>query len=139
MRAFIKKDTGKVAVRVRWNSKQSEVTFITGLYAEEAKWDSDSQKAKKGTTHNVRKMSFTASKINSAISDFKQEIENCMDMCSLKTEVHTPGKLKKMVNDHLDRNEKEIEIFSKEVKWSCLLLLIQTMTDSNSIKTILKN
>ena len=36
IRVFIKKDTGKVAVRVRWNSKQSEVTFITGLYAEEA-------------------------------------------------------------------------------------------------------
>ena len=109
MRAFIKKDTGKVAVRVRWNSKQSEVTFITGLYAEEAKWDSDSQKAKKGTTHNVRKMSFTASEINSAISDFKQEIENCMDMYSLKNVVPTPDELKKMVNDHLGRNEKEIE------------------------------
>lgn len=109
MRAFIKKDSGKVAVRVRWNSKQSEVTFITGLYAEEAKWDSDTQKAKKGTTHNVRKMSFTASEINSAIADFKQEIENCMDTYSLKNVVPTPDELKKIVNEHLGRNEKEVE------------------------------
>ena len=109
MRAFIKKDSGKVAVRVRWNSKQSEVTFITGLYAEEAKWDSDTQKAKKGTTHNVRKMSFTASEINSAIADFKQQIENCMDTYSLKNVVPTPDELKKIVNEHLGRNEKEVE------------------------------
>ena len=109
IRVFIKKDTGKVAVRVRWNSKQSEVTFITGLYAEEVKWDSDAQKAKKGTTHNVRKMTFTASEINSAIADFRQEIENCMDICSLKNVIPTPDELKKMVNEHLGRNEKEIE------------------------------
>lgn len=98
IRVFIKKDNGKVAVRVRWNSKQSEVTFITGLYAEEVKWDSDAQKAKKGTTHNVRKMTFTASEINSAIADFRQEIENCMDICSLKNVIPSPDELKKMVN-----------------------------------------
>ena len=97
IRVFIKKDTGKVAVRVRWNSKQSEVTFITGLYAEEVKWD------------NVRKMTFTASEINSAIADFRQEIENCMDICSLKNVIPTPDELKKLVNEHLGRNEKEIE------------------------------
>ena len=122
MRAFIKKDSGKVAVRVRWNSKQSEVTFITGLYAEEAKWDSDTQKAKKGTTHNVRKMSFTASEINSAIADFKQEIENCMDTYSLKNVVPTPDELKKIVNEHLGRNEKEVETnVAKKAKYAYVI------------------
>ncbi|MDD5989371.1 MAG: hypothetical protein PUC38_07860, partial [Bacteroidales bacterium] len=32
-RAFVK-GNGQVAIRVRWNSKKSEVTFITGVYAD---------------------------------------------------------------------------------------------------------
>jgi hypothetical protein len=54
-------------------------------------------------------MTFTASEINSAIADFRQEIENCMDICSLKNVIPTPDELKKMINEHLGRNEKEIE------------------------------
>lgn len=53
VRPFIKPITQQVAVRVRWNRKKSETTFITGVYADPAKWDSDGLKAKKSTTHII--------------------------------------------------------------------------------------
>ena len=68
IRPFVK-TTGQVAVRVRWNSKKSEVTFITGAYADVSKWDDDMHKAKHGTTHKVRNMSFTYYDINERIAD----------------------------------------------------------------------
>lgn len=109
IRAFIKPDTGKVAIRVRWNSKACETTFITGVYAEPEKWDDDTQKAKKGTTHHVRKMTFTASEINERISDFKQEIETSMETFSLQNKVPTTQELKDMVNRNLGRVEEIVE------------------------------
>ena len=48
IRPFIK-PSGQVAIRVNWNSNTSEVTFITGVYAETLKWNSDAHKAKKKT------------------------------------------------------------------------------------------
>ena len=47
IRNFIKPVTQQVAIRVRWNKKASEVTFITGVYADPAKWDIDGRKAKR--------------------------------------------------------------------------------------------
>ena len=109
IRAFIKPDTNKVAVRVRWNSKKCETTFITGAYAEPDKWDDDTQKAKKGTTHHIRKMTFTASEINERISEFRQEIETSMETFSLRNIVPTTQELKDMVNRNLGRIEEVIE------------------------------
>ena len=58
------KSNGQVAIRVRWNSKQYEVAFITGVYADPTKWDEDGHKAIRGTKHVVRNMSFDYSEIN---------------------------------------------------------------------------
>ena len=81
IRPFVKAN-GQVAVRARWNSKKSEVTFITGAYADASKWDDDLRKAKHGTTHVVRNMSFTYYDINGRIADFKQTIEETFASCS---------------------------------------------------------
>lgn len=115
-RTFIKPDSGKVAVRVRWNSKQYETTFITGVYAEPEKWDMDAQKAKKGTTHHVRKMTFSSSEINERISEFKQEIEDCMDSCSLRNIIPTVQELKDSVNRNLGRVEEVTEVKTERKK-----------------------
>lgn len=103
-RAFVK-GNGQVAIRVRWNSKKSEVTFITGVYADPNKWDEDLHKAKRGTTHVVRGMSFTFSDINERIADFKQEIDTAFSKCSLANTVPTNTELKDMVNKALGRSE----------------------------------
>ena len=73
------KSNGQVAIRVRWNSKQYEVAFITGVYADPTKWDEDGHKAIRGTKHVVRNMSFDYSEINERINDFRQEIELAFD------------------------------------------------------------
>ena len=73
VRPFIKTN-GQVAIKVRWNSKQCEVSFITGVYADPGKWDEDSHKAKRGTIHTVRNMSFAASEINERIADLRMRL-----------------------------------------------------------------
>ena len=104
IRPFVKSN-GQVAIRVRWNSKRSEVSFITGVYADPAKWDEDLHKAKRGTTHVVRGMSFTYSEINEQIAEFRQEIEDAFSKCSLANSIPTTSELKEMVNKALCRTE----------------------------------
>ena len=99
------KPNGQVAIRVRWNSKHFEVSFITGVYADPTKWDNDGHKAKRGTKHLVRDMSFDSSEINERINDFQQEIELAFDKFSLKNSIPTPNELKEMVNKSLRRSE----------------------------------
>ena len=116
IRPFIKSN-GQVAVRTRWNSKKCEVTFITGVYADPAKWDEDAHKAKRGTTHVVREMSFTYSEINERISDFRQEIENAFAKYSLANTIPTSAELKAMVNKCLGREEEKtaaVEVVKKK-------------------------
>lgn len=110
VRPFIKHNN-QIAIRVRWNSKLSEVTFITGVYGDPEKWDNDTHKAKRGTTHIVRAMSFTASEINGRISEIRQIIDDAFSQCSLKNTVPTALELKTIVNSALGRkDEKETEI-----------------------------
>lgn len=104
IRPYIKKN-GQVAIRVRWNSKQYEVSFITGVYADPTKWDEDSHKAFRGTIHTIREMSYTASEINERISEFKQEIVYAFEKYSLQNSVPMQEDLKKLVNDRLGRTE----------------------------------
>lgn len=105
-RAFIKDESGKVAVRVRWNSQKTIVDFITGVYAEKTKWDTAMQKAKKGTTHHMGSHDFTASEINQCVAEFKEAIQNCFEECSIRNTIPTADEFKKMVNAELGRNEE---------------------------------
>ena len=124
VRPFIKTN-GQVAIKVRWNSKQCEVSFITGVYADPGKWDEDSHKAKRGTIHTVRNMSFPASEINERIADFKDEIDSAFSKCSLRNIIPTSDELKTMVNKALGRTKEiteETSIVKKKtmgqmIKW----------------------
>jgi hypothetical protein len=109
---------GQVAIRVRWNSKQYEVTFITGVYADPTKWDEDGHKAIRGTKHVVRNMSFDYSEINERINDFRQEIELAFDKYSLKNSIPSSNELKEMVNKALGRidNSKQVEFVAIKKK-----------------------
>ncbi len=108
VRPFLKKN-GQVTVRVRWNSKEYEVAFFTGMYAEAEKWNLDRHCAMKNTTHHVRKLTFTASEINDRIAEFKECIEDVFNAYALKNSVPSPVELKQLVNEQLGRNGKESE------------------------------
>ena len=88
IRPFIKAN-GQVAVRVRWNNNTSEVTFITGVYAERDKWDDDGHRAVKNTTHKFEKREYRSYEINDRIADFREAIEEVMSRYSLKNSVPT--------------------------------------------------
>lgn len=109
LRNFIKPFTQQVAVRVRWNRKASEVTFITGVYADPAKWDVDGQKAKKSTTHIVRNRRFSAAEINERISDFRQEIELVFEAFARRNAVPTTAELKDLVNEGTGRKDINVQ------------------------------
>ena len=106
-RNFIKPDTSQVAIRVRWDGKQKETTFIPGVYADKDKWDSDNQRAKKNTTHSVRQMTFSASEINGSINDFHEVIQEAFEYFSEQNRIPTTLELKAYVNNQLGREEKE--------------------------------
>lgn len=108
VRPFIKPITQQVAVRVRWNRKKSETTFITGVYADPAKWDSDGLKARKSTTHIIGNKKFSATEINERISDFKQEIGLVFEAFAIKNAVPSVAELKELVNQGLGRNDLDI-------------------------------
>lgn len=110
--AFIKSATGQVAIRVSWEPKH-EVTFGTGVWAEKKKWDVDRQKAKKMTTHTVKKHSFTSTEINERIAEYREEIESAFYTYSIKGSIPTPDDLKIMVNAHFCDSIKSDDVMPK--------------------------
>lgn len=108
IRNFIEKRTNRVIVRVRWQNKAYEVGFTTGLYAQASKWDPDQQKAKRGTTHEVRDSRLSASEINACLARFHEVICDCFARCSLANAIPTPEELKVMVNKEIGRKKAPI-------------------------------
>lgn len=108
---------GRVAVRVIWEAKKCIVDLITGVYVEKSKWDEDLHKAKKGTTHHVRNMTFTASEINERIAEIRQAVETFMDKCQLKGKIPTTDQLKKAVSKDVARDSSaKVDEKQKSVK-----------------------
>lgn len=116
IRKFIDERDGRVMIRVRWNRKKSEVTFCSGVYAQVDKWDYDQQKAKRNTTHEIRNMVFSATDINSCLSEFTEVIGACFSRCALKNTVPIPTELKNMVNLELGRNDDKTTIVETKKK-----------------------
>lgn len=106
IRPFIKPN-GQVAVRVRWNNNTSEVTFITGMYAEKAKWDDDGHRATKNSTHRFGKREYKSFEINDCIADFREAIEDVLTKYSLKNSIPTTTELKLAINRSLGRMEEK--------------------------------
>lgn len=94
---FSLKPNGRVIVRVRWDSAKKEVSFCIDAFAEKSKWNAETQRAIKNTSHNIKGVVYLARDINKEIeraSDFiddffaRQENLNVMPTCEqLKVEV----------------------------------------------------
>lgn len=115
VRPFLKSNN-QVAIRVRWNNKESEVTFITGVYAVKEKWDDELHRAMKGTTHIVRRMRFSFNEINQRIAEFKEEIENAFSLFASRNTIPTAQELKDRVNSELGRKKEETQAVVKATK-----------------------
>ncbi len=107
IRPFIKPN-GQVAVRVRWNNNTSEVSFITGVYAEREKWDEDGHRAIKNTTHRFGNREYRSYEINDRVSEFREAIEEVLAKYSLKNSIPTNSELKDAVNKIVGRKEEKV-------------------------------
>ena len=109
IRAFIDKRDHRVFVRVRWNQSTNEVTFVTGMYAEESKWDFMNHRALKSTVHEIKGKKYPAHRINECIDEFCEEIRRVFAIYEMNNSVPTPSELKLMVNKELGRIEEVTE------------------------------
>ncbi len=107
IRPYVKAN-GQVAVRVRWNNNTSEVSFISGVYAEREKWDDDGHRAIKNTTHRFGNREYRSYEINDRVSEFREAIEEVLAKYSLKNSIPTSSELKDAVNNILGRKEEKV-------------------------------
>ena len=106
VRPFVKPN-GQVAIRVRWNNNTSEVTLITGMYAERTKWDDERRRARKNTTHRFGDREYRSYDINDAIDEFCDAIESTFTRYLMNNSVPTTIELKESVNRTLGREKKD--------------------------------
>ncbi len=115
IRPFIKPN-GQVAIRVRWNNNTSEVSFITGAYADREKWDDDGHRAVRNTTHKFGNREYHSYEINDRIADFREAIEETMSKFAIKNSMPTNLELKEDVNRVLGRKEEKSIKAKRNVK-----------------------
>ena len=105
-RAYVMKN-GQLMIRVRWNSKKSEVGFSVGYTIDPLKWDSNKQLVKSNTTHRISGRIVYAREINNAIRNFITCIEEVFTAYDLNSAVPTTTDLKELVNEKLGRLKEE--------------------------------
>ncbi len=101
LRFYVHDLNGSVMARARWEHKTRAVVFACGVFAEKSKWDSDQQKAKKGTVHSVNGHICSARDINSAISEMNEVISEVFNEFGRAGTSPTPMELKDKVKSKL--------------------------------------
>ena len=105
VRVFVKSPRNQLAIRVRWENKKRETSFLPGEIVDPAKWDSDSHKAKRNTTYRNGDRTFTSAEINARIDLYLEEIHLAFIEFGTENRVPTELELKKLVNERVGRTE----------------------------------
>lgn len=105
VRVFVKFPRNQLAIRVRWENKKRETAFLPGEIVDPAKWDSDTHKAKRNTTHRNGDRTFTSAEINATIDLYEEEIRLAFIEFGTENRVPTELELKKLVNERVGRTE----------------------------------
>ncbi len=111
---FTLKPSGRVFARVRWEQKRKELTFCLNVSAEESKWDSETQRAVRNTTHLVKDKKYTAREINKEIEkaiDIITEFFSYNEHIGIIPEV---GQLKAIVETQIAPPLKKVESKNEE-------------------------
>lgn len=95
----------QVVVRVRWNKKRSEVGFSIGLHADPSKWNADSQRPVRGSTHVIGQKRIPSRVINDRIDEFLAAINESFVEFGLKDIMPGPDELRELVNEKVGRGE----------------------------------
>lgn len=97
VRPYIHK-SGRVMVRVRWNSSKIETVFSTECSADPEKWSKDANRAKINTTHNVNGVAFSAKEINSRIENVIDVVSQVFYQFEVEEKMPSADELKQGVN-----------------------------------------
>ena len=92
-------------MRVRWNKKRSEVGFSIGLHADPSKWNADSQRPVRGSTHVIGQKRIPSRVINDRIDEFLVAIKESFVEYGLKDIMPEPDELRELVNEKVGRGE----------------------------------
>lgn len=96
----------QIVIRVRWNHKKSEVGFSVGLIVDPMKWDAETQRPIRASTHIIGKARIPSRDINERINDFLDTIEKVFSEYEAHDMVPTPDDLREQVNERLGRHIK---------------------------------
>lgn len=94
----------QIVIRVRWNKKKSEVGFSVGMRADPNKWNADTQRPQRGSTHIIGKEKIPSRIINERIDFVLEAIKNAFGEYALHDQVPSQEELKELVNEKLGRN-----------------------------------
>lgn len=99
----------QVVIRVRWNNKKSEVGFSIGMTVDPMKWDPDTQRPIRASTHIMGKDRIPSREINERIQEFLEVIQEVFSEYRLRGSLPTPDDLRELVNEKLGRAKKVAE------------------------------
>ena len=91
----------QVIVRVRWNKKKFEVAFPIGLHADPLKWNADSQRPMRGSTHIIGNERNPSRIINERIDIIRGAIEEAFSEYALANVMPTADELRDLVNEKI--------------------------------------
>ena len=89
----------QVIVRVRWNKKKFEVAFPIGLHADPLKWNVETQKPVRGSTHIIGRERNPSRIINERIDIIRGAIDEAFAEYALSDAMPTADELRDLVNE----------------------------------------
>ena len=112
----------QVIVRVRWNKKTCEVAFPTGLHADPLKWNVETQRPVRGSTHIIGRERNPSRLINERIDAILGAIEEAFSEYALAGVMPTSEDMRDLVNEKIgsvspfqDTQESVIDKSLKEI------------------------
>lgn len=112
----------QVIVRVRWNKKTCEVAFPTGLHADPLKWNAETQRPVRGSTHIIGRERNPSRLINERIDAILGAIEEAFSEYALAGVMPTSEDMRDLVNEKIgsvspfqDTQESVIDKSLKEI------------------------
>lgn len=89
----------QVIVRVRWNRKKFEVAFSTGLHADPLKWNAETQRPMRGSTHIIGSERNPSRIINERIDMIRGAIDEAFAEYALADAMPNADELRDLVNE----------------------------------------
>ena len=93
----------QIVIRVRWNNKKSEVGFSVGMMADPMKWDPETQRPMRASTHIVGNAKVPSRDINERINEFLDTIKEAFAEFEIHNMVPESDELRELVNEKLGR------------------------------------